>query len=137
MTAKEYLSQSRTLNKLIKDHLAMIENLKQMEQSIPGPNYDTELVDHTRSYEAPFLKFLLKRIDLEKQVEVEKENLVDLQSEVASVIASVKNPLYQSVLSLRYIACKTWQEVAFDLDCSLDNVYRVHRNALKEVKIPE
>lgn len=77
MNAKEYLSKGRELYLTIKSHEAIIDNLKRMEQSIPTPQFDLEVVDHTRSFKAPFEKWIIMRIDWENTVKKEKEKLIE------------------------------------------------------------
>jgi DNA-directed RNA polymerase specialized sigma subunit len=137
MTAKEYLSKGRELNLTIKSHEAIIDNLRRMEQSIPIPQFDQEVVDHSRSFKAPFEKWIYKRLDWEAKVSKEKEELVRVQKELGDVIMKIDDTSYQAVLMLRYVAFKNWTDIAAELSFSDSYVYRLHGKALLLVKIPK
>ena len=137
MTAKEYLSKGRELNLTIRSHEAIIDNLKRLEQSIPTPQFDQEVVDHTRSLKAPFEKWLYKRLDWEDRVKKEKEELAKVQKELGDVIMKIDDTSYQAVLMLRYVAFKNWTDIASELSFSDSYVYRLHGKALLLVEIPK
>lgn len=137
MTAKEYLSKGRELYFKIKNHELIIENLKRLEQSIPTPQFDQEVVDHTRSFKAPFEKWIIMRIDWENTVKKEKEKLVKIQKEVAEVIMRIDDISYQSILMLRYVEFKNWTDIATELSFSNSYVYKLHGKALLLLTIPK
>jgi DNA-directed RNA polymerase specialized sigma subunit len=137
MTAKEYLSKGRELYFKIKNHELIIDNLKRLEQSIPTPQFDQEVVDHTRSFKAPFEKWIIMRIDWENTVKKEKEELAKVQKELGDVIMKIDDTSYQAVLMLRYVAFKNWTDIASELSFSDSYVYRLHGKALLLVEIPK
>jgi len=137
MTAKEYLSKGRELNLTIRSHEAIIDNLKRLEQSIPTPQFDEEVVDRTRSFKAPFEKWIIMRIDWENTVKKEKEELAKVQKELGDVIMKIDDTSYQAVLMLRYVAFKNWTDIASELSFSDSYVYRLHGKALLLVEIPK
>jgi DNA-directed RNA polymerase specialized sigma subunit len=49
----------------------------------------------------------------------------------------VDNPELQTILELRYLSNMYWEEIAIELGYGIDNVFRLHRNALDEIEIPE
>lgn len=135
MTAKEFLNRARQLTHQIKLLYNRIEELKALETSIPGPNYDQEVVDKSRSLEAPFLKYLYKRIETEELVKAEEERLVGVLQEIGSVIAEVENPTHQQLLRLRYLDFFNWNDIASEMGYSKDNVYKLHRQALEKITV--
>ena len=135
MTAKEFLNRARQLTHKIKLLYNRIEELKALETSIPGPNYDQEVVDKSRSLEAPFLKYLYKRIETEELVKAEEERLVGVLQEIGSVIAEVENPTHQQLLRLRYLDFFNWNDIASEMGYSKDNVYKLHRQALEKITV--
>ena len=46
----------------------------------------------------------------------------------------MKKPENRTVLQLRYLNGKSWQEIADILGCSLHTVYRRHRTAMQELE---
>jgi DNA-directed RNA polymerase specialized sigma subunit len=137
MTAKEYLSRGRELCLTIKSHEAIIDNLRRMEQSIPTPQFDQEVVDHSRSLRAPFEKWVCMRLDWEDKVKAEKEELAGVQKELGDAIMKIPDTSYQAVLMLRYVAFKNWTDIAAELSFSDSYVYRLHGKALLLVEVPK
>jgi len=137
MTAKEYLSQARLLNIEINSYIAELENLNKLSNSVPTSRFDIERVDGTKSFESPFMKYLIRINEMEEKIEKEVARLVELKEEISLVIANVDNTSYQILLRSRYISCKTWDDIAKNMYCSLDNVYKMHRKALKLVVVPK
>ena len=62
--------------------------------------------------------------------------LVDLKREMVAVIKAVKNPEFQTLLELRYLCFKTWEQIAVDMDYDIRWLYRMHNRALAEVQVP-
>ena len=137
MTAKEYLSQARLLNIEINSYMDELANLNKLVNSVPGCKFDTERVDGSKSLESPFMKYLIKINEMEQKIKKEVSRLVDLKAEISLVIVNVENTSYQILLRSRYISCKTWDEIAKSMYCSLDNVYKMHRKALQLVRVPK
>ena len=137
MTAKEYLCQIRQLNNKIKSDKEQLDTLRRMVTSIAGPDYDSIKVDHSPSGDAPFEKVLIRAMDLETEIDREIEALIDLKGEAAMAIAMIDYPLHQRVLTERYIACKNWPEIADALGYTKDGVFKMHRKALQEIRVPE
>ena len=52
-------------------------------------------------------------------------------------IKAVESTELQTVLELRYLSYMRWEEIAIELGYGIDNVFRLHRNALDEIKIPK
>lgn len=137
MTAKEYLSQARVLNIEINSYISELENLNKLANSVPGSRFDIERVDGTKSQESPFMKYLIKINHMEEKIRNEVNKLVELKAEISSVISNLENTGYQILLRNRYVSCKTWIEIANEMYCSIDNVYKMHRKALKCVIVPK
>ena len=99
--------------------------------SIPGPNYDRSMVDGTRSLEAPFVKWMGKLIDIQKEIKGLDKKLDGLKVvEAIIVIETLENENHKNVLALRYIGCLTLGEICDKLYISISIVKRWHQNAL-------
>lgn len=133
MTAKEYLNRARELNYKIKLLYNRIDELKALEASVPGCNFDAVVVDKTRDLEAPFVKYIYKRMETEELVKKEEARLIEVTNEIASTISEVESPTHQQLLRLRYLDFMTWNDIASEMGYSLDNVYKLHRQSLKKI----
>lgn len=136
MTAKEYLSQIQKLEYKISRMKLRAEEYERLSASIPGPNYDGIRVDGTRSHDAPFVKWIMKKLDLEQEIKVLEERLDKLKAEIMMCIEQLENEDYKNVLVMHYMKGLPWNEIANRLYVAERTIYRWHNNALKEVKVP-
>ena len=135
MTAKEYLSQAYRLDHRINSKLSQIASLNELAtrctSTLTGmprnPNRATSKMEEA----------ITKIIDLEAEINRDIDRLVDLKREITEVIKAVGNPEYQTVLEKRYLCFLTWEQIAVDLDYSIDNVFKIHKKALAIVKTPK
>lgn len=135
MTAKEYLSQAYRLDKRID---SKIEQLKSL--NLLATKCTTTLSDMPKSQNISNSRLedtVVKIVDLQEEINRDIDSLVDLKRDIVRTIKSVQNPEYQIILELRYLCFKTWEEIAVQMNCSIDNVFRIRKNALKSVVIPE
>lgn len=136
MTAKEYLSQVYILEQKIKRKQMRAEEYKQLASSTPSINYDGIRVDGTRNLEAPFVKWVGKLIDIQEEIKNLQTKLDLLKDEIIGVIETLDNEDYKTLLVLRYLNCKPWEDIADKLYTSLSTVKRWHTKALVQIKIP-
>lgn len=133
MTAKEYLSQAYRLDKRID---SKIEQLKSL--NLLATKCTSTLSDMPKSQSAGNSRLedtVVKIVDLQEEINKDIDSLVDLKRDIVRTIKSVQNPEYQIILELRYLCFKTWEEIAVQMNCSIDNVFKIRKNALKSVVI--
>lgn len=72
-------------------------------------------------------------------IEINKktDRLVDLKKEIVEVIGEIDNREYRLLLEMRYLRFMTWEEIAIELGYNVRHLYRVHKEALAKVKVPE
>lgn len=135
MTAKAYLSQSLRLNQRINSKLEQIQSLRDLVTKCTpfltgmpkAPNQDGSLMADT----------VLKIIDLEEELQKDIDRLVDLKKEIMTVIKAVDNYECQTLLELRYLCFKSWEQIAVDMGYNVRHVYRLHDVALLKVSVPQ
>lgn len=137
MTAKDYLSQVQKLEYKIGRMKLRAEEYERLSLSLPSQNYDGVRVDGTRNLDAPFVKWLMKKCDLEQEVRALEERLVNLKAEIMLCIESISNEDYKSVLMLHYIENIGWREIAERLYVSEATIFRWHRQGLNEIVVPK
>ena len=80
---------------------------------------------------------IIKIVDSENEINTEIDRLVDLKREMrGGVIGAVSQPDYQTLLELRYLCFKTWEQIAVSMGCSIQHIYRIHEQARKEIRVP-
>lgn len=68
---------------------------------------------------------------LEKEEERAKKTIVF----VTEAINTLSNEIEHAVMTLRYIKCMKWEEVAEELDYSEIRTFEIHKSALENIKI--
>ena len=135
MTAKEYLSQGYRLDQRIKSKMEQISNLNDLATkatvAMSGMPHSPNRGSSTMA------NAVEKIIDLENEINAEIERLVILKQNIIDTIQSVENMEYQTLLEKRYLCFQKWEQIAIDMDYSIDNVFKVHKKALAAVVVPE
>jgi len=137
MTTKEYLLQVRKLEYKISRMKLRSEEYERLSHSISSPKYDSEPVSGTRNLEAPFVKWIMKKCDLDREIEALEEKLVNLKAEIMLTIETLDNEDYKNVLVWHYINGESFREIAEKLYVSDATVFRWHRRGIEELILPK
>ena len=78
-----------------------------------------------------------KIIDLQEEINKDIDRLVDLKREIMGVIKAVPNVEYQTILEKRYLCFISWEQIAVDMNYSMQHIHRMHSSALKEITVPK
>lgn len=132
MKAKEYLSQAIRLDHRISSRLEQLENLKALAMRVTS-NLTQEKVSGGRNIRGPFENTMAKIIDLEKEINQEVDQFIELKQEIMDTICQVEDVNCQLVLEKRYISGKSWGDISLELGYSPDGVFKIHRRGLKEI----
>ncbi len=135
IAAKKYLSQAFGLNQRIESKLGQIEELHDLATKATVTYSDMPRnpnQGHSRLEDA-----VIKIIELETGINRDMVELVELKKDIIRRIKAVESTELQTVLELRYLSYMRWEEIAIELGYGIDNVFRLHRNALDEIKIPK
>jgi DNA-directed RNA polymerase specialized sigma subunit len=133
MTSKEYLSQAYRIDQRINSKLEQIVSLRALATKATSTLSDTP-PSGTRNVHS-MEDIIAKIVDLENEINRDIDILVDLKREFVSVIREIDNTEYQTLLELRYLCFKTWEQIAVDMGYSLQHIFRIHDKALKEINI--
>ena len=135
MTAKEYLGQAYRLDQRINSKLEQIRSLNELAakctSTITGmpknPSHSTSMMEEAVG----------KVVDLQAEIDGDIGQLVDLKRDMVSIIKAVQNTEYQTLLELRYLCFKTWEQIAVAMGYNLRHVYRLHDEAVESIKVPK
>ena len=58
-------------------------------------------------------------------------------AKVVNAVNTVEDPDEHAVLSLRYVNCKRWEDIADQLGYSEIRMYQIHDKALESIQIPQ
>ena len=134
MTARQYLGQAYRLDQRINSKLTQLTLLRNNAMNITANL--KEITVQTSHDNSKMENTILKIMQQEREIDEEIDRLVDLKAEVRKVISEVPNIEYRLLLELRYLCFRTWEEIAVEMDYSIDYVFKVHRKALEMVEVP-
>lgn len=124
MTAKEWLMRGwridREITALERTRRETWERLTSMTPTYAGEAVQREGDPHKFDRLAELDATINRRID----------QLVDTKQEIIDVIAQVPDSRYRTLLTERYTAFKTWEQIAVDMNYSFRWTMRVHGQAL-------
>ena len=135
MTAREYLEQAYHLDQQINSKIEQVESLHALATKATATMNDSP-VQQTRNAHS-MEDVILNIIDLENEINQDMMKLVELKKDIIRRIKAVESAELQTILELRYLSYMRWEEIAIELGYGIDNVFRLHRNALDEITIPE
>lgn len=131
MTAKEYLNQAYRLDQRINSKLEQVLSLRELTTKATATLSDMPSGGSRNVYRMQDI--IGKIVDLENDINRDIDALVDLKREMVAIIKSVADPECQTLLELRFLCFKTWEQIAVEMNYGIDNIYRLHRKALKMV----
>ena len=126
--AKEYFAQIRKTDRLIHRLDSTIATLRSSLTST-GSQLKQDKVQ-TSGPKNTLEETITKIIDLEAKINARIDELVDLKNTTMKAIQSLPDFDQQNVLIARYIDGKKWLDIAFDLNFSISQVYKIHGKAL-------
>lgn len=129
--AKEYMNQAYRIDHRINAKIEQVSSLHSLATKATStlsdmPGSGTRNVTRMED-------IIIKIITLENEINADIDTLVDLKRDIMSYIKRVSNPEYQTLLELRYLCFKTWEQVAVDMNYSMQHLFRLHDKALKEI----
>lgn len=135
MTEKEYLGQAYRIDQRINSKIEQITSLRGLATKATSTLSDVP-PSGTRNVHR-MEDVIAKIVDLEVEIKADIDALVELKCEITRVIKSVGNPEYQTLLELRYLCFKSWEQIAVDMDYSIQHIYRLRDKATAEITVPE
>lgn len=130
MLAKEYLGQAYRIDQRINSKLEQISSLREL-----ATKATSTMSDMPRNPNPSFHSMeniIDKMIDLENEINADIDTLVDLKREIVMVIKRIENPEYQTLLELRYLCFKSWEQIAVDMGYELRYLHKLHGRALEQ-----
>ena len=131
MSTKDYLSQAYRIDQRINSKLAQVMSLRDLlgkaTSTLSGAPKAAAPNPHSME------DTIAKMVDLENEINEDIDALVDLKAEIMRRIKRVENTEYQTVLELRYLCFKRWEEIAVDMGYSLRRLYELHDCALEGI----
>ena len=131
ISAKEFLQQARHINQRINSKLEQVQSLRELATKATATLSDMPRSATPNTH--PMEAVICKMMELESEINADIDELINTKQEVMAVIKKVERPEYQSLLELKYLCMKTWEEVAAELGYVYRQVTRMHGYALEQV----
>lgn len=135
MKAKEYLQQLQRLDTMINQKIKELGDLRLMSQSVGGIDYSEDRVQSSPSGDAPFVKPVLRMIELEQEINAEIDRFVDEKHEIINQIQALQNPKHIDILYKHYVEFKRLKIVAVEMNFTYQYIVELHGTALKEFQL--
>ena len=131
MDTRTFLSQIRKIEHEIKIKKELFNSYEKLSLSVSSPTYGerTHFNPNTNT-DAPFLKWIFKKDEIEKEILHLEENLKQIKDDVLLQIETIKNIDLRMILIKHYLEGKTLEEIASMLYVSKATIKRYHRKAL-------
>lgn len=128
MTAKEYLGQAFFLDRRIESNLEQLSSLKLLATKTTA-RYDDMPGSPGRNTDG-FERTMVKIIALSQEINDEIDRLVDLKTEMTHRINQVEDAELCTLLELRYLCFKSWEDIAVDMHYTERYIHLLHSKAL-------
>lgn len=132
MTAKEYLNRGYKIELQIQSKMEQLERLRAM-----ATRTTTTLSDMPRPASPDPHKtenIIIKIVKLNAELNAEIDKLIDTKIEIKHTIDKVQDVDEKLILEARYLNFKSYDDIASMLNMSLENIFRIHSNALNTVE---
>lgn len=128
MTTKQYLGQISRLDRMIKNKLSEISELKELSRSISAVK-NTERVQTTPNFDK--IGTAQAKIDeMERNIDKLVDEYVDKRDLIIKQIDEIEDETYYNILFARYIEKKTFERIADEMFYSWRQIIRIHGSAL-------
>jgi replicative superfamily II helicase len=128
MTTKQYLGQISRLDRMIKNKLSEISELKELSRSISAVK-NSERVQTTPNFDK--IGTAQAKIDeMERNIDKLVDEYVDKRDLIIKQIDEIEDETYYNILFARYIEKKTFERIADEMFYSWRQIIRIHGSAL-------
>ena len=134
LLAKDYLSQAYRIDQRINSKIEQVQSLRDLAEKASATLSDIPPSKGNRNVHR-MEDVIAMIIDMESEISADMKRLINLKHEIVTVINCVESPELQTLLELRYLCYKTWEQIAVALHFDLRWVHRLHNRALSEVEL--
>lgn len=132
MTTKERLSRAYRLDRKIKSKVDQITEMKALATKVNTAMSDIRV--QTSRNDHRLEDIMIKIMEYQNELCDEMERLVEIKKEIKDAIDTVNNDEQRLVLEMRYLLYMRWEEIAVEMNYSMDHIYRLHRDGLLAIK---
>jgi DNA-directed RNA polymerase specialized sigma subunit len=131
ITTKEYLRQTFKLDAQINCLIQEVETMEARATKVTTVLNPSKVEKNTGACTNNQEDIVVKMIDYKNNINKKIDELVDLKADILTTISKMDNTDQQTVLMLRYINRKYFEQIAVEMNYSYRNVLYIHGAALK------
>ena len=132
MNAKEFMNRAYRLETRINNKTEQIQILRALAEKVTAA-YGAEAVSHSRNVDS-MVDQLARISELEAMLGNMIDELMTVRKEITRIIDRVADTDCQTLLELRYLCMKPWNEIREIMGMSRTHMFRLHRDALQLVE---
>jgi hypothetical protein len=114
LTAKEYLGQAYRIDQRINSKIEQVTSLRNLATKATSTLSDAPPSGTCNVHRMEDV--ITKMVDMENEINADIDRLINLKQEIVQAIKSVHNPEQQTLLELRYLCFRTWEEISVEMD---------------------
>lgn len=137
MDKKTYLCRYHNLLEKIEKKKQYLTFCDERASSTPGPNYGERINNPNPNTEAPFVRWVFKKIETEEEIEELEKKLTEVKIQIEIAINTVQDEELQMILTYRYIDWLTWSDIGSKIFSSDKTIRRKHDQAVALIKIDQ
>lgn len=134
LRVKHFLQQCRSEQRELK---ILMEKREQLRSSLlPAAVQPKDVNVQTSGSGDKMSEVMAEAIDFDKKIEGKLQEMIKRQARAMDIISKVQKSQHRQVLILYYLgqSPRTWQEVADEMQYSVDYIYDLHGQALVEAE---
>lgn len=129
MESKEYLESYRRIAERLKVLMAEIERLRAEAESV---SLNLDGMPHGKGKDDKTARLAIQLAEMETKLQGEMSTLWSKRMEIINLLGKMQKHKHQTLLHKRYIECKSWEVIAYEMGISWRHCYRLHGSALNE-----
>lgn len=129
MEARNYLESYKQIQTRINVLQAEINRLRTEAESV---SINLDGMPKGTANDDKLSRIVADMADLESTLITEMSGLYTKRIRIITLLGMLKNHSHQTILHKRYIECKTWETIAYEMDISWRYCYMLHGSALAE-----
>lgn len=131
MNVKEYLQRASDLDLTIN---TKIDSLNTMRSLLTKTTSVITGMPHGGGDGRSLENAIARIVDLENEINETVDQLVDVKVNIMKMISTLKNPTQRNVMEMRYIQCKSWDEISRETGKSRTTLYHIQKAVIDELE---
>ena len=132
MIPKNFLQQAFYLDQRINSKIEQIATLNSLARKATSTLSDMPKAPGRNT--SRLEDIIVKIVMLQEEINNDIDSLVDIKIRITEMINDMEDKEQQMVLEKRYLNFSSFEQIAVDLNFSIQHVFRIHKQALSEIE---